>query len=172
MQCGSTGRTLLPLLAGKQLKNATIYQVFHLLLRSLVYPPLISQCKRYKCAFSFSKYPKVHRIQHHNSTKGSNPNPLTKLLLLHFFTLNSVWQSKPATLSPGKRVLAGTVVQTAPLFRTTELSSIKRLVKVSVRNYDISQAAEGAPWKGWVGWWRGFPLGRRISTQSSGSVDG
>lgn len=60
-----------------------------------------------------------------------------------FSALNGVWQSKPVALSEAAvRALAGSVVQTAPLFRTTELSSIYCLVKVSVRNYDISRAAE------------------------------
>lgn len=41
-------------------------------------------------------------------------------------------------------VLAGTVVQTALLFRATELSNIYCLVKVSVRNYDISHSSDSA----------------------------
>lgn len=40
---------------------------------------------------------------------------------------------------PCERVLAGSGEQTALLFRTTELSNIYCLVKVSVRNYDISR---------------------------------
>lgn len=54
-----------------------------------------------------------------------------------------VWISKPNTAShtakARERVLAGRVVQTALLFRTTELSNIYCLVKVPVRNYDISR---------------------------------
>lgn len=56
--------------------------------------------------------------------------------------LNRVWQSKPSTITrsePCERVLASSVVQTTPLFRTTELSSIYCLVKVSVRNFNISR---------------------------------
>lgn len=49
---------------------------------------------------------------------------------------------------PWERVLAGSVVQTELLFRTTELSNIYCLVKVSVRNYDISRQHRSSSAKG------------------------
>lgn len=49
---------------------------------------------------------------------------------------NTVAHSEPC-----ERVLAGSVVQTALLFRTTELSNIYCLVKVSVRKLRHQSAA-------------------------------
>lgn len=85
--------------------------------------------------------------------------------------LNRVWQSKPSAITrsePCERVLASSVVQTTPLFRTTELSNIYCLVKVSVRNFNISRQYRSSSERGGVCvWWGGshFPCRPELSDQ-------
>lgn len=68
---------------------------------------------------------------------------------------------------PWERVLAGSVVQTELLFRTTELSNIYCLVKVSVRNYDISRQHRSSSAKGGISH---FPLRPALSEPDQRTV--
>lgn len=80
---------------------------------------------------------------------------------LYCLTIKTIAHSEPC-----ERVLAGCIVQTTQLFRTTELLNIYCLVKVSVRNYNISRrqqlSEEGGGGGGGISH---FPLRPELSDQ-------